>query len=196
MDAATQERVTKPKPAKKQRLIDPEKLARIRELEDAPTDIVETKVNSEDEDETNLSNEPTVEIWVKPRPSKREVLQPAKPQEEPEPESPEPLRLPELERENRPHVERFMLREWRRQVPPKSRAQLLPGKKFVLDPKGRIWAKQAWIRGYEELRWDGDYWFVWGDSVPDVLTLNGKTYRTEEYRIKWAKKACVRLIPI
>lgn len=89
---------------------------------------------------------------------------------------------------------RNLLAMWRRQVP--SRKALLPGRKCFLDPESRYWAKASWVKGYEELRWAGSYWYVWGPPLPDTIWLNGKHYRINEFRDRWAMKAAVELVPI
>ena len=56
-------------------------------------------------------------------------------------------------------------------MPRLSQVQLKGDHKFVRDKEGRIWARQEWVDGSPELRWEEEsIWFVWGDYVPDILT--------------------------
>ena len=105
-----------------------------------------------------------------------------------------PAQTPSLPRRMRPNGTNFMWRTWKRQVPAKSRVRFVPGKDFITDRDGRLWAKQKWVVGYPELQWgDENVWYCWSRNIPDVVSLNGRSYRTEVYRLKWSKKAAVKL---
>jgi len=150
------------------------------------------------EPSTPLTQPPTVSVPPRSEKKKEEKLKKErKERREKERQEKERERVRKKRRLNRPNTTAFVYREWKRQVPAKSKVQFVPGKQFVKDPDGRFWARQSWVVGYPELRWaEENMWFCWSRDVPDVVRLGGKVYSTEVYRLKWAKKAAVKLIEI